>query len=148
MAVATARGWTHPFDRVVPAVFTVFALSACGGDSLMLPQDGGPATLVILGGDGQIDTVGQDLADSLVVRVTDPGNRPIMPQVIRFLDPLGTTGARAFPDTARTDTDGRARVRWMLGTVAGPQLLRARVAAPGGELTAEFPAARRQPIPE
>ncbi|MEO8636533.1 MAG: filamin/ABP280 repeat domain-containing protein [Gemmatimonadales bacterium] len=132
---------SHRFRWAPPIILGWLAAGACGGDSLILPQDGTPAALVILGGDGQADTVGRVLRDSLVVRITDPGNRPIQHQAVHFLEPSGPTGARVIPDTAQTDIDGRATVRWVLGTVAGPQRIRAAVDAPGGELTVDFNAA-------
>lgn len=112
-------------------------LGACAGDSLVLPEDREPAALVILSGEGQVDTVGRALRDSLVVRLTDPAHRPIMHQVVRFLEPAEATGAHTVPGQAETDADGRAIVRLVLGTVAGAQTIRARVGASGGALTAD-----------
>lgn len=90
---------------------------------------------MILSGDGQVDTVGRALRDSLVVRLTDPSNRPIMHQVVRFLEPAEATGAHTVPGEAETNADGRAIVRLVLGTVAGSQTIRARV---GSALTADI----------
>lgn len=149
MAVAAAaQEPKHRFGRAPSIILTLLALNACGGDSLILPEDGEPAALVILGGDGQADTVGRVLRDSLVVRITDPGNRPIQHMAVRFLELVSNTGARVLPDTALTDADGRARVRWVLGTVAGPQSIRASIAAPGRELTVDFQAAAIAAAPD
>ncbi len=141
MAVAAASERKHRFGWAFPLICCLPAVAACGNQGLILPEDGEPASLVILEGDGQVDTVGQVLRDSLVVRITDRGNRPITQQEVRFLAPPSLTGARAIPATAQTDADGRARVRWVLGTIPGPQSLQARVTGPKGELTADFHAA-------
>ena len=134
MAVAAARQWQDQCGWVNPIVLTLVAVLACVGDGLILPQEGEPATLVIVGGDDQADTVGSVLPDSLVVRITDRGNRPIMHHPVRFVGPPGETGGYPIPDIAETDADGRARVRWVLGTVAGPQT----ITASASTLTADF----------
>ena len=138
----------HTFAWAPALLLALAAAGACGGDSLMLPQDGEPAALVVLGGDGQVDTVGHPLRDSLIVRITDHGDRPIRYQPVRFLPDQGTIGARIIPDVPETDADGRARALWVLGTVAGPQTIQARVVRPGGELTAEFHAAAVAAAPD
>jgi adhesin/invasin len=135
--VAAAAARKNRFDGAALFVFALFAGIACSGDSLILPQDGEPAAVVILGGDGQADTVGRVLRDSLVVRITDRVNRPIKGQAVYF-EPQSGTGAHAIPDTAQTDADGRARVRWVLGTLAGPESIRARIGGSGGALKTVF----------
>lgn len=126
--------WAYTISLSLAAFGTI----ACGKDTLILPEDGEPVTLLILAGNDQSDTVGRVLRDSLVVRITDPNNRPIKHQPVRFFETPSNTGARTIPDTARTDADGRATARWVLGTIAGPQNVRASVAGPGRELIADF----------
>ena len=46
-------------------------LSQCGGSDITLPGDPGPATITKLQGDNQNGQVGTELADPLVVQVTD-----------------------------------------------------------------------------
>jgi hypothetical protein len=70
-------------------MLSLLGLAACAGDSLILPEDREPATLAILAGSGQADTVGRVLRDSLVVRVTDPGDRPIRNLAVHFLEQQG-----------------------------------------------------------
>lgn len=139
-SLPASPGRNHPFKPSGRAALAMVLLGACGGESLVLPEDREPTSLVFLGGDGQVDTVGRALRDSLVVRLTDPANRPIMHQVVRFLEPTGATGAHTVPGEAATDADGRAIVRLVLGTVAGAQTIRARVGAAGGGLTADLSA--------
>lgn len=149
MAVsAVTLGPQHRSGRASSRMLGLLALVACGGDTLVLPEDREPATLAILAGDGQADTVGRVLRDSLVVRVTDPGNRPIRNLAVHFLEQQSPTGARIIPDTARTDADGRATARWVLGTVAGPQSIRARVPVSGRELGVDFHAAAIRAAPD
>src|SRR5918997_3185965 len=52
-------------------------VAGCGGDNLLLPSSGQPAKISVLSGNGQIDTVGQQLELPIVIAVTDPGNRPV-----------------------------------------------------------------------
>lgn len=141
MAVPAGRtglrsGWARSFCFSLS--LALFGTIACGEDTLILPEDGEPVTLLIMAGNDQSDTVGRVLRDSLIVRITDPNNRPIKHQPVRFFETPSNTGARTIPDTARTDADGRASARWVLGTIAGPQNIRASVAGPGRELTADF----------
>src|SRR5947209_8395161 len=80
------------------------ALTACGGGDLLLPQDGEPAHISALRGDNQTGTVGQSLSDSLVVKVTDSGDRPVADVEVTFFPPAG--GEVAPNATVRTASNG------------------------------------------
>ncbi len=91
----------------------------------MLPGDSRPAAISVVTGNNQTAPGGQALTDSLVVRVTDPQNRPVAQLRVAFVVTAG--GGTAAPDTAVTDNDGRAASRWTLGATAGAQMVEARV---------------------
>jgi hypothetical protein len=81
------------------------------------PDHVGPAaTLAVIAGDGQTDTVGQELPQPLAVRVTDAKGRPIAGQSVNFRVIAG--GGSVFAGVALTNAEGEARERWTLGTVA------------------------------
>jgi adhesin/invasin len=103
------------------------ATLACGGSDLVLPQDGGPAAIAVAQGQDQIGTVGSPLADSIVVRATDEGGRPVVGLSIEFAVPPGGSAGEVIPGTARTGDDGRAGAEWVLGERAGSQVVDARV---------------------
>ena len=123
-------------------VCSLFAAAACGSGDITIPQDGLPAHITMVSGDGQSGTVGQPVADSLIVRVTDSKDRPVKDQLVGFVMTAGGTVGLLIPDTLMTDADGRARALWQLGEVAGAQKVEARVVARGhpGTLAAEFTA--------
>lgn len=94
---------------------------SCGGDSLLLPDEGEPAAIVILQGDGQSGRVGEALP--LVLQVTDAAGRPVAgATVVIELD-----GAQPQPATVATEGDGRATVNVLLGPEVGPAPGAARV---------------------
>src|SRR4029077_13740222 len=107
------------------ALTGVTAALACGGGDLMLPSASRPAAIAVVKGNNQTAPGGQALADSLVVRVTDPQNRPVAQLRVAFVVMAG--GGTAAPDTAVTDNDGHAASRWTLGTTAAAQAVEARV---------------------
>lgn len=86
--------------------------------------------------------VGQPLHDLLVVRVTDSRDRPVLGQRVEFRSIAGGDSSLLEPDTALTDSDGRAQSRWTLGDAAGAQTVRARVVSrvAGGSLSVLFSA--------
>jgi hypothetical protein len=98
---------------------------ACSSGDLLLPSDSRPAAISVVTGNNQTAPGGQALTDSLVVRVTDPQNRPVAQLRVAFVVTAG--GGTAAPDTAVTDNDGRAASRWTLGPTAGAQMVEARV---------------------
>ena len=98
----------------------------CGGSDLTLPSEGRPATLAVVDGNGQTGSGGQMLAEPLVVRVTDGAQRPVAQIRVAFV--VTTGGGSTDPDTATTDSDGRATSRWTLGAATGAQAVEARVA--------------------
>jgi hypothetical protein len=118
------RKAVSPLLISLTSVVATFALACSGGD-LMLPSESRPAAVTVVKGNNQTAPGGQALADSLVVRVTDPQNRPVAQLRIAFVVTVG--GGRAAPDTAVTDSDGHAASRWTLGTTAGAQTVEARV---------------------
>jgi Big-like domain-containing protein/filamin/ABP280 repeat protein len=122
------------------ALLTLTAL-ACGGDNLTLPGDGDPARIEIAGGDDQTGTVGQPLDDSLVVKVTDSGRRPVEGVEVVFVPPAGA--GLAPNDTILTDSKGEAAVHYTLSTTAGEQTIEARATAivPATASSAVFTAA-------
>jgi alpha-tubulin suppressor-like RCC1 family protein len=106
---------------------------------LTLPSEGLPASLVVEGGADQRGEVGTFLSESLRVRVTDLKGRPAEDVGVAFVVVDGASGSHPAADTVRTDSDGRATYRWLLGDRAGPQALEAVVnSARGAELTARF----------
>ncbi|MGH7517852.1 MAG: Ig-like domain-containing protein [Gemmatimonadales bacterium] len=90
---------------------------SCGGDELLLPAEGEPAALVIVQGDAQTGPIGGQLADALVVRVTDTRGRPVAGTDVTF----ATSGGAVAPPLATTDADGLATGQWSLGMQTGAQ---------------------------
>jgi hypothetical protein len=115
-----------PRLRPLPWIFlcALAATVSCGGDNLLLPKDGEPAQISIMGGDNQNGTVGQPLGDSLVVKVSDPSGRPVEGVEVVFVPPAG--GAVAPSDTVHTDAAGIAQVAYTLSTTSGDQMVEAR----------------------
>jgi VCBS repeat-containing protein len=108
-------------------------LLACnGGDSLLLPSEGQPATIEVLRGDRQSGKVGEPLAGPLVVEVTDTRSRPVEGATVTFVLTSGGPGADVVPHTATTDADGQASAQIVLGTTIGQQTGEARVAVGAG----------------
>ncbi|HEX2218691.1 MAG TPA: Ig-like domain-containing protein [Gemmatimonadales bacterium] len=86
--------------------------TACGGDDLTLPNEGEPAELEILDGDGQNGTVGQALGESLVVRVLDRFGDPVPGVAVRW---SAEGGGSVNPQESITDQQGRASTERTLG---------------------------------
>ncbi len=101
-------------------------LAACGGDDLVLPDQTEPARIAIVSGTNQAGSVWTMLAEPLVVRVTDSRDRPVGNREVVFQVLVGEGGS-VTPDTALTDSDGRASVRWILGESEGTQRVEAKV---------------------
>ncbi|MBA2457756.1 MAG: Ig-like domain-containing protein [Gemmatimonadales bacterium] len=101
-------------------------IASCGG-GLVLPDDGRPAAIVILQGDGQSGRVGETLP--LVLQVTDVTGRPVAGATVV----IEVDGAEPRPGTVATEADGRATVAVMLGPEVGPAPGAARVVAPEAE---------------
>ena len=112
------------------------ALVGCGGGSLTLPDDGSPAALTAVGGNGQQAPVGSTLDNPLVVKLTDASSRPIagVPVVFQFI--IDVPDAQIDPE-AETDSEGLASAQVRLGTSAGPLEVEARVAS-AAQLSATF----------
>ena len=91
-------------------------------------------TLTIVSGDAQSTTVGEQLADPIVVSAQDQGGSGVAGVGVSF-----TTDASAgslSAESATTDADGEASTAWTLGTVSGALSLVAAVTSGGaGELT-------------
>jgi hypothetical protein len=85
---------------------------ACGGDDLTLPSQGEPANLEIIDGDEQNGTVGEPLAEALVVEVTDRFNDPVPNVLVRW---TAEGGGAVDPAESTTDAQGRASTRRILG---------------------------------
>lgn len=111
-----------------------FLVAGCS-DGLTLPDQSEPAHIEIVSGTNQAGSLGTMLAEPLVVRVTDSERRPVPERKVAFT--LVGSDGEVSPDTALTDADGRATVRWVLGNSVGTQRLDARVIGPA-PLTVSF----------
>ncbi|HEX8906875.1 MAG TPA: hypothetical protein VF771_18640, partial [Longimicrobiaceae bacterium] len=104
-------------------------LSACGDPSGSSVKVGPPARLDIVSGDAQQGVAGKELAQPLVVRVTDDKGKPVPGQIVNFRVVSG--GGSVFAGAAQTNDDGEARERWTLGTsAADSQRVEARAVDP------------------
>src|SRR5690606_5248914 len=107
-------------------LFGAFLLGACGGDS------GGPretGTIAAAAGDGQAATVGTVLQPYQVLVNTDMG----VPRAdVTVTWTLQSGGGSLSTATSVTDAGGIAEVTSTLGTVAGPQVVRASISGYAG----------------
>lgn len=104
----------------------LLATTACGGD-LALPSDSGEGLdFSIVGGNGQTGVVGQELPEPLVVSVQSGAN-PIPGHQVAFIVTGEGAAGRLEPDTAVTDSKGRAIAHWVLGSAAGTYAVEARL---------------------
>ena len=116
----------RPCGLVASFVLGLAALTGCGGDDLVLPSDGVPASLEIAG-DGQEGAVGAPLPDSLEVSVLDGRGEPLPGQTVTFALETDVPLAQVTPASARTGSNGRARALWVLGATSGTQTVVATV---------------------
>lgn len=92
----------------------------------VLPPPGVPARLTRRGGHEQTDSVGRQLAAPYVVRVTDAYDTPL--PGVTVLWEIEDGGGSVAPSVTTTDPVGEARTFHSLGTAAGEQRVRARIA--------------------
>ena len=97
-------------------------------------QPGPAASIGVRAGDGQVGTAGALLPRAVVVLAVDAQGNPVPDARLAVLPKSGSV-----PDSAvRTDSTGQARLRWRLGSTAGPQRMKVRLDAvtSGLDLTA------------
>jgi adhesin/invasin len=88
------------------------AAAACGGGDLVLPNEGQPAQVAVVSGDGQTGTILEPVAESLVVRVTDRFGNPVAGAEVVW---SAEGGGEVAPAQTITGTDGRAAAQRRLG---------------------------------
>jgi hypothetical protein len=82
-------------------------------------------------GNAQSGAPGTPLADSIVVQVTDSAGNPVPDQQVVFTLASVAPGAAITPQSAKTDPNGRASARWILGQATGTQQVVAQVITDG-----------------
>jgi len=111
----------------------VAAFAGCGGSDLVLPGNGTPVELRVMGGNNQAGPAGSALALPLQVLVVDDQGGPLAGHTVEFVPEGDTPGARVDPESARSGSDGIATTSWVLGATAGTQSVVARVARGAAE---------------
>lgn len=107
----------------------LLGLLAAGCNGELVAGGQRPAEVLVVSGDLQTGTVGEELPQPLVVRVVDDAGRPVRDQLVNFVVTAG--GGSVFAGAAITNEDGEARERWTLGTVSGDtQRVEARAVDP------------------
>ncbi|HEX8359650.1 MAG TPA: Ig-like domain-containing protein, partial [Longimicrobium sp.] len=106
--------------RTAALLLAALSIASCdnpagpGPDPVATPTV--PAKLDVVSGGDQQATVGQELAQPLVVRLLDDRGRPVRNHIVNFRVIAG--GGTVFAGSALTNNDGEARERWTLGTAA------------------------------
>ncbi|MEO6057085.1 MAG: filamin/ABP280 repeat domain-containing protein [Gemmatimonadales bacterium] len=101
--------WTVP-------VTACFAVAACGGGNLVLPNEGQPAGVAMFSGDRQTAAILAPAEDSLVVVVTDRFGSPVEGVEIAW---AAAGGGDLSPATSITGASGRAATQRVLGAQPG-----------------------------
>lgn len=109
-------------ERGVSALLGLGLALACGGTDPAAPA-AVPATLTVVAGATQTDTVAQLLAGHLDVLVRDADGAPVPGVVVRYAADGGTLSS----PTARTRPSGRASTSWTLPERAGTYSVTAMV---------------------
>jgi hypothetical protein len=121
-------------------VLVAATLAGCGGgDNLLLPGAGEPASVSVLQGNEQNGRVGEALPQPLVVAVEDGAGRPVEGATVVFVLTDPAPGAALDPDTATTDADGTATSTVVLGSRPGAQNGEVRALGGNGTPTASAP---------
>ena len=117
-----------------PRTLPPFAISARAGA-------GAPVAVAVAEGSGQTGVVGRALAAPIVVRALDRYGNPVAGAPL-----VRATGAGAALDgVTATDSTGKARFRWTLGTEAGTQRLVFRLQDDSASAVAVAKAAAGEP---
>ena len=116
---------TRHLARFLVPVAALVAVS-CGGDDLTLPNEGQPADIRVVRGNGQNGTIGEPLADSLVVVVVDRFGNPVPGIEVTW---TAEDGGAVDPAVDTTGPDGRAGTRRTLGAQPGTYTTIAAAAA-------------------
>jgi Big-like domain-containing protein len=122
---------------------------SCSSDLLLPDPPGGGENVAVskVSGDVQVGTVGEQLLNPLVVQVLTERGLPAPGRKVEF--EFASSAAEVTRDTAVTNDDGHAVIRWVLGTVAGSYTVRARMADIEGESqVAEFTAEAEAAAPD
>jgi hypothetical protein len=132
--------------RLAVGIVAALSLAACDTTE---PRPRVAARLDIVSGDDQEGRAGAELANALVVKVTDDRGRPVRGQTVNFRVLSG--GGSVSAGTAQTDDQGQIQARWTLGTstaAADSQRVEARaVDASGATLaSATFSAIARPDV--
>jgi hypothetical protein len=106
--------------RVFPAALLGVAGAACDSTG----PAAAPASVGVLGGNGQQGAVGQALPNPVVVRVADADGQPVRGALVRW---AVTGGGSVAPASATTDGAGLAQAAWTLGGLVGTQTATATV---------------------
>jgi VCBS repeat-containing protein len=105
------------------AIALATAASGCG--DIVLPDEGRPAVIDIIDGDGQTAPAGGTLGQALVVKVKDAVGRPVEGASVAFVVDAG--GGSVSSASVPTGSDGLAATQWTLGAAAGSQRVIATV---------------------
>jgi hypothetical protein len=95
----------------------LLTLAGCDARSTGIAADRVPANMEIVSGNNQSAPPGGELAQPLVVRVTDGQGQPVQGQAVVFRVTSG--GGTVFAGVSVTNAQGIAKERWTLGTSAG-----------------------------
>ena len=121
------------FTTLVASLLLAATITCRHDDNLEIPEEPDPAAITVFAGNGQSGVVGQPLADSLVVQVSDLNGNPVSAGRVRFGLPSGAAGS-VDPSEAMTSPVGHAATRAMLGTLAGPWEVYAEVRTLDGRI--------------
>jgi len=118
--------------RWIVLIAAVAAVDGCGGSANTGtgPTQRTPAAIGLVSGDHQTGTVGQTLAQPLVVRVTDKAGAGISGVSVTWAVTVGG-GSLSNPATT-SDAQGQAVLVWTLGHTAGSNSVTAAVAGLSG----------------
>jgi hypothetical protein len=116
-----------PFAHRLIATILGAVLLSCGGGSLTLPGNTGPAELAAYSGNGQEGTVGDQLAQPLVVLLTDADSQPVAGVSVVFGFESDIPEAKVYPEEAVTDSAGLAEAKVRLGAIAGTHIVEAQI---------------------
>ncbi|HEY7481219.1 MAG TPA: Ig-like domain-containing protein [Gemmatimonadales bacterium] len=108
-------------------------LVACGGDDLVLPSEGEPASITIVQGDSLSGRVGEALTEPLIVKVLDGAGRPVGSATVV----VEMSGASANPDTLSTSAEGLDSAEITLGNQVGEAVGIVRVIEPESPVEVE-----------